>query len=251
MLRCVLRMALHDHGEARDSQILQIVRAGLDESGNGIRGGVQQFGIRIDLGDALDAFVHDGVSCVDAHVGLFQCLVEDFVHSRTGIGIGLAQQGKDSDDLDLHPRCRHAVVVEFRRQPVLTNLLEDADQRWDQIFEGSDIVNRHRFDDVQARPHDCRVSVAQHLAHLFQQLIAGDCAVIELVEPMQADDGLLANGLAVVRQQLADFRRHGGDHVARHELRGCQQPSGDFQHIRRLQIPLHLVDEHETELVVG
>mmetsp|Transcript_10006 Transcript_10006/g.29690 ORF Transcript_10006/g.29690 Transcript_10006/m.29690 type:complete len:280 (+) Transcript_10006:1096-1935(+) len=204
--------------------------------------------VGVDARDALDALVNNRVAHVDAAVRPAHALLEYLVHLLRGLLVGGAQDAQDGQQLHLQPRRRHPMVVEVPRQSMLGDLLEDADERRDQVFAALRVGLGHLEKDVQRGTHDRRVRVAQDLPDLV--LLVEDDVGVELVESVHGNDRLLANHLLLMRQELEDQRGDGRDHLDVHQTAHRCQCGADLDVVGALQIPLHGVNEEQHELVI-
>ena len=69
------------------------------------------------------------------------------------------------------------------------------------------------------------------------------------MQPVQGDDGLLPHRFCRMLEQAHDLGANGANQISGDEGRHGEEGTACFEQVRRDQIPLHLINEHETKFM--
>mmetsp|Transcript_17444 Transcript_17444/g.42064 ORF Transcript_17444/g.42064 Transcript_17444/m.42064 type:complete len:276 (+) Transcript_17444:970-1797(+) len=182
--------------------------------------------------------------CTD--VGSLHYVFEDLIHLLTALLVCLSEYRKQLQQPDLHPRRRRAVVVKLTRQPVLNNLLDDADEGGDHIVVRGGVLAGDVVQDAYRTRHYGGVPVAKRPPEVLH--VVRDCFWRLLKKPVQRHYGLLPHMLAAVPAALPHLPHHRGDGLGAYQARHGAQGGANLPGVGALQVPLKRVDQQDEQL---
>ena len=244
-----LGVLLDDLLEGGETDVLEVGLRGLDELGDVGVGGLHQGVVGVDAEDGADALEGDGEAGGQSGLGALEGLGDDVVHLLGGGEVAVAEAAEEADELDLEPGGGHSVVVVVAGELALDDLLLDADDGVDEVLGDGGVVAGEVVDEDDGGGHDGGVAIADHLGDLG--VVLGDGVVVELVEAVEGEDGLLSDELTLVGEEVDDGVDDGGDELDSDELGDGDQGVGDLDVIGAGHVLLEHVDDHHTELVLG
>ena len=148
-----------------------------------------------------------------ARVGARHRVGDHGVHLLRGGLVAVAEARQQADDLDLHPRGGHVVVVVVARETHLDDLLLDAHERGNQTLGDGGVVLADVVEQHHGGGHDGRVGVAQQLEDLVVEM--RNARLVQLVEAVEGEESSLAHELALVGEEVRHGSDDGGNHFRR------------------------------------
>mmetsp|Transcript_36428 Transcript_36428/g.86520 ORF Transcript_36428/g.86520 Transcript_36428/m.86520 type:complete len:597 (+) Transcript_36428:1320-3110(+) len=246
LLLDVLRVDCHHRGEAVHADVFEVVGRAPQEGGDHLSRGLQQDGVWIDRRDRPDGLVHDSVADGVPRVGSPHDVRQDGVDVLACRLVPLPELREDLEQLDLDKGGRRLVVVVSLREPVLSDLLEDADKARDEVLVRARRLPDDFVQSAEGCAHDGRVVVAEHLPQGLVELFAERRT--DLQEAVQDHDRLLLHELLRVAESLEHERHEARDGVVVDQLAEGVQRRAHDEVVVVLEVLHDRVDEHDDVL---